>query len=176
MPTVYVITNASCGVCNKFKASGQYDKLLASLSSTGITTYTFHGTHKGDMNFPSGFPADIRRLSSYVPAIIVIPDIPRIDSKSRRILNASVYGMLINPRTLEVYPSGGEFHLVADTIMDWILSQQSSSASAFANGIPPPSTPQTTVNTVIQPRNARLVPTTGSDGSKVIPPVYVYKI
>ncbi len=173
MPTVYVITNASCGLCNKFKDSGQYDKLLKSLQTTRIPTYTFHGKYKGDMSFPSGFPSDIRRLASFVPAIIYIPDNPRVDPRNGQILNASVYGMDIDHHQ-RIQPNGS-FNPDADVIMNWILTLSNLKSSFTSDIVQQPQHGVVIQQAPLQAKNARLVPTSGSDG-KVIPPVYLYKI
>jgi hypothetical protein len=122
----------------------------------GITLLTHHGKSWSE-SLPPNFPQDIARLSTYVPAIIYVPDNPNID-KTGMILNASVYGMNIDHRGA-VLPSGS-LSLDLTSIQNWLKSLNYSSAkSPVAN----------------QTKPARSVHTSGTDG-QVIPPVKITKL
>lgn len=163
MPTVYVVTNEACHTCRDFKLTTEdnpvspYEQVLHGIRQIrGVTLLTHHGKSWSDP-LPSNFPHDIARLSNYVPAIIYVPDNPNI-SKNGMILNASVYGMDIDPRG-NIQPSGS-MTLQAKNIIDWVKHMMASSSRSMVG---------------TQSKQVRTVHTSGTDGP-VIPPVTITKL
>lgn len=163
MPSIYVITNDGCGACHKFKASGEYDKAIKGLKAMGISTFEYTGKTMREWNPPSDFPKDIHRLAAYLPAVIYIPDSPRM-SNDGKILNASIYQMDIDPYG-NISPSP-KFDPRAEPILKWVSEQMSRNTNVISHNVAKQAPPVL---------NTRVVQTAGSYG-KVIPPIHITKL